>query len=57
MVYLRGRHRRVGGIDDGVLVAHGLEDALRLEAVALLLDVAEIRSVELGVGKGGFVGV
>ena len=47
-VDLLGGHRRIGRMHHHVLVARLLDEALRMQAVALLLHVAEIGRLRLG---------
>ena len=56
-VYLLRGHRREGRIDHNVAVAYGLHEALRVEAVALLLDVAEVFGISLAVLQAHLVAV
>jgi len=52
-----GSHRRVGGIDDNILVADGLQEALGVDHVRLFLDVTEILCLGAFVAQALFVAV
>ena len=55
-VYLLGGHRRIGRMDHDELVGRLLDEALRVQAVTLLLHMAEVGGLQLGLPAAFLVG-